>query len=176
MKANRLMKLVTVAIAAALFLGPVPTAMATPSSADARLAGRVFDKDLVTPAASLTVAATSLGAKAPAASSRTDKDGRFELAALPAGYYDLLISDAKGQPLATARVMAKAGEKTTVTMALPDRKPGESAAAPAAGEGFLSTPTGKVTVIVGAAIILAVAANSLVKDNSSSPVSPNVPQ
>lgn len=103
MKANRLMKLVTVAIAAALFLGPVPTAMATPSSADARLAGRVFDKDLVTPAASLTVAATSLGAKAPAASSRTDKDGRFELAALPAGYYDLLISDAKGQPLATAR-------------------------------------------------------------------------
>ena len=103
-------------------------------------------------------------------------DGRFELAALPAGYYDLLISDAKGQPLATARVMAKAGEKTTVTMALPDRKPGESAAAPAAGEGFLSTPTGKVTVIVGAAIILAVAANSLVKDNSSSPVSPNVPK
>lgn len=169
------MKVLTITLAAALLLGPVPSALAAPSHGN--IGGRIFGQDLVSPAEGLTVQAIPDGAKAPVASTRTDKRGSFELSRLPAGAYIILFSNAKGEPVAATRVAAKAGEAQTLTLAVPDRKPGEAATAPGQSEKWINTPQGATTVVVVAAILLALGAKQLVDDDDvpQEPVSPSAP-
>lgn len=179
-------------LALAMSLGPIPIAFSGPSPAAARLTGRIFEPDLVTPATDLTVQAYPEGAKTPVAVCKTDHRGRFDIEDLPAGPYVLLMWRNSDAPLAAARVDVPAGSRRIVALALPDPPP--EGTPPAAGqppaegkppaEGqppasptkpaappkkkggllkWMSTPVGATVVLVAAAAVLAVAADELTK-------------
>ncbi len=167
--------LVAFAASVAIVLGQVPLVVAAPTSLS-KVTGRVFATDLVTPAASLTVQAIPDGAKEPAGTTQTDAKGRFRLSDLPAGRYLLLLSDASGSPVAATPVVTRAGERQDLTLALPDRKPGETATAPGAALkgglwAWLSSPVGATVALVGGAVVLAAGAKSATDSDDEPPVS-----
>lgn len=159
----------------ALVLSTLPVSLAV--SAPSGIAGRVFREDLVTPAANLGVKAIPDGAKDVLAEARTDAKGRFALAGLPAGAYLLLLTDPKGTPLAATRLTTRVGERSDLTLALPDQTPGQNPAAPGQSQTprvpWISTTLGATVVLVGAAIVLVAGAKS-VTDNDKSPGQPPV--
>jgi hypothetical protein len=180
----------------ALVLGPIPASLSAPALT--RISGRVFDHDLVTPAADLTVQAIPENAKAPLASGQTDHRGRFRLQGLPADNYILLLSDAAGAPVAAARVETRTASSRIVTLALPETPP-EGAAPPAGGSAskpsekkgtvekkhrgilaWISTPVGATVALVAGAVVLAAIANQATKDKKDNinefPITPTSPQ
>jgi hypothetical protein len=161
----------------AMILANAPLAVAAPASMS-KVTGRVFGTDLVTPATALTVQAIPDGAKEPAGTTTTDERGRFRLSGLPAGRYLLLLVDAAGTPVAATPVVTRAGERQDLTLALPDRKAGETATAPAQAGGaaaktgfwaWLSGPVGATAVLVGGALVLAAGANSVTDNDDAEP-------
>lgn len=170
----RTIKTLSLALAVSLILGQAPL-LAAPA---ARIEGRVFGADLKTPVANYGVQAYERGSKTPAATTTTGKDGRFRLDSVPAGNYVLVLADGQGHAIAAAEVAAKDGVRSSVTLALPDKKPGEGRLAPAqSGGGFFGTTGGAILTIVGSAVVLALAADSLVDDDETpqAPVSPSQP-
>jgi hypothetical protein len=170
--------LLTLTLMSSLLLGQLPAALAAPALASSRIVGLVLARDMVAPASDLTVQAFPDGAKAPVASTATDDKGRFSLEGLPAGSYILLLSNREG-PVAAARIATRAGQKETVTLALPDHRPGEGTLAPAAMGGFaawIATPLGATISAVGVAVVLAAGAHQITKNDNSGqeqPVSPS---
>ncbi len=167
-----------VSIVLGLAAGPLPVALAAPASSSSAVTGRVFQPNLTAPAADLTVQAYPDGAKAPVASVTTDAKGRFELNALPAGHYVLLLSNKQG-PVAATKIETREGTRQELTLALPDRKPGEGSMAPAAAHGgfaaWLATPVGATVAVVATAVVVSVGAHQITKDDNKTepPVSPS---
>ncbi len=167
-----------VTVVLGLAAGPLPAAFAAPSTTPSAVVGRVFQPNLVSPAADLTVQAYPDGAKAPVASVTTDAKGRFELHALPAGHYVLLLSTKQG-PVAATKIETREGTREELTLALPDRKPGEGSMAPGATHGgfaaWLATPVGATVAVVATAVVVSVGAHQITKDDNKSepPVSPS---
>ena len=182
----------------ALILGQIPAVFAAPA-ASSRISGRVFETDLITPAADLLVQAYPEGQPAPLAAGRTDEKGRFLLKGLPAGSFVVLLVTEQGQALAATRVQMNNDEHRKLLLALPQEsaeKPPESAekppevgekppegaeaATPAKKGGILSwmsTPVGATVTIVAAALVLSVAADELTSSSPPPPpVTPTSPQ
>ncbi len=170
MKAFRRFNTLTLVLVAALVLGQAPALLASPA---ARIEGRIFATDMTTPAAGLDVNVTAEGAKAPVATTRTDKDGKFRLDGVEAGKYLLVLVDGSGKPVAAAPVTAAPGQRANLTLALPAVK---AAPAQASKGGWFTTTFGAVTTVVASAVILALAADSVVdNDEDPEPVSPSSP-
>ena len=175
----------------ALILGQIPAVLAAPA-ANSRISGRVFETDLITPAADLVVQAYPEGKPAPLAAGRTDEKGRFLLKGLPAGSFVVLLVTEQGQALAATRVQMNNDEHKKLLLALPQEsaekppeggeKPpeGAEAATPAKKGGILSwmsTPVGATVTIVAAALVLSVAADELTSSTPPPPpVTPTSPQ
>ncbi len=152
----------------ALSAGAPLAVLAAPAPArDAHLAGSVFGADLRSPAAGLEVRALPAGGKTPVATAVTDRRGRFDLGDLPAGEYLLvLVRPEEKAPVAAARVTAHRGDATPVVLALPGAKAPEGAPAASSGiAAWIATPLGATVTLVAAAVVIAVAADS-VSDNS----------
>ncbi len=164
-----------------LCLGFAPV-LAAPAAA-AQVSGRIFQADLSRPASGLSVTATPEGAKEPVASTVTNDDGRFRFASLPAGDYLIIFQNEGGQALAASKVSAVAGEKQSVTLALPAIAPGETAT-PEGEENkkrrglwaWISTPAGAVLTAVVAAVVIGVAVDQATDDDEDEPdLSPQQP-
>lgn len=167
MKASSGTKVLALAIVLTL-LFPVPAALAAPAAA--RIEGRVFDTDLVSPAAGLAVQAYAEGAKAPLVTALTGKDGRFRLGAVPAGNYVLVLADGAGKPLAAAPVATKSGQRAKVNLAL---APAQSSTG--GQKGFFQSTGGAIVTIVASAVVLALLADSLLDEDEAPPPAPVSP-
>ncbi len=172
-----------------ILIGPAHAALSAPSAAAARISGRIFEPDLVTPAAELVVQAYPEGAKTPVAARQTDQRGRFNFESLPAGTYILFLFRSPDAPLAGARVEAAAGSHRIVALALPDQPAEGATPAPATPPPatppaekkkhhglfqWMGTPVGATVTLVAAAAVLAVVADEITsKENVTElPVSP----
>lgn len=169
-------------LAAALMFAPL-AAVASPADAERTLDGRVFEADLETPMAGVSVQVTDQAKRELLAKAVTDDEGRFHLEGLEARAYTLVLLDADSQPLAAAEV--DVARHSEVALAVPEARPGEGQAAPgqsgATGGGiaaWLASPVGATVALVAGATVVAVAAESATDDDEPAaevPVSPSEP-
>ena len=164
--------LLVVTLCLALAVGTsFPVLAASAPTGGAHLAGSVFGPDLRTPAAGLEVRVLPAGEKEPITRTVTDRRGRFDAGQLPAGEYLLvLVREGEREPVAAARITARAGEDRPVVLALPGADAAE--AAPAASSGlaaWIATPLGATVTLVAAAVVIGVAADSMADDTERQP-------
>ena len=164
--------LLVVTLCLALAAGTaLPALAASAPTGEAHLAGSVFGPDLRTPATGLEVRVLPAGEKRPIARTVTDRRGRFDAGRLPAGEYLLvLLRDGEPQPVAAARVTARAGEDRPVVLALPGAEAAEAAPASSSGlAAWIATPLGATVALVAAAVVIGVAADSMADDTARQP-------
>lgn len=170
---------ISLLLAIALAFAPI-AAVAAPQPDSASLSGRVFAADFKTPLAGIDVQLVPQGEKRLAAETFTDESGRFAVDGLPVGVYTVVLIDENFSPLAAAEIDLSVHEE--VSLAVPEARPGEAAAAPAqagGGGGFLawlSTPLGATVALVAGATVVAIGADSLTDDEpdqQDTPVSPS---
>lgn len=95
-----------------------PTAASAPVPARAEIRGNVFGADGLTTIAGVSVKAANLETHAIYTSDSTAADGVYKLRDLPPGSYDLAVQTPQGLFAADALVDARAGHRTTVSLAI----------------------------------------------------------
>jgi hypothetical protein len=95
-----------------LYSGPV-----SPGSAGT-LTGRIFVADGVTPRGGVVVKAANLNTSRVYASRQTDAAGRYSLASLPAGQYQVAVETAEGLYVNPDRIPVLQGRRTLFSLAL----------------------------------------------------------
>lgn len=95
----------------------VPAA-STPVSTHAEIRGNVFGADGLTTIPGVSVKAANMETRRIYTSESTSADGVYRLRDLPPGSYDLAVQTPQGLFAADALVEAKAGHRTTVSLAI----------------------------------------------------------
>ncbi len=127
-------------------LSGVPLSFAQTGVSAGFLTGRIFVADGVTPRAGVVVKAANLSTSEVFTSTQTDKSGRYSLADLPSGRYQVAVETHEGLYVNQDQVPVLKGRKTLFSLALnpasvledppapeepADQEPAEEAEAPA---------------------------------------------
>jgi hypothetical protein len=99
-------------------IASTPPAVSAPVSAHAEIRGNVFGADGLTAIPGVTVKAAHMETQRVYTSDSTGADGVYRFRDLPPGSYDLAVQTAQGLFAADALVEAKAGRRTTVSLAI----------------------------------------------------------
>jgi hypothetical protein len=95
-----------------------PISFGQSARAAGSLAGRIFVADGVTPRPGVVVKAANLATAKIFTSSLTDRSGRYVLAALPSGQYQIAVDTGEGLYVNQERVPVLQGRKTLFSLAL----------------------------------------------------------
>ena len=96
----------------------VPMSFGQTVGSSGNLTGRIFVADGVTPRPGVVVKAANLSTSQVFTSTRTDKSGRYALADLPSGQYQVAVETGEGLYVNQDRVPVMQGRKTLFSLAL----------------------------------------------------------
>lgn len=102
----------------AVSLSGVPLSFGQTAGSSGHLTGRIFVADGVTPRPGVVVKAANLSTSQVFASTQTDKSGRYALADLPSGQYQIAVETGEGLYVNQDRVPVLQGRKTLFSLAL----------------------------------------------------------
>jgi len=178
MKCARYRRSLAIATAVALLLGASPTVAGTDTGI---LKGRIFTSDGQTPLSGATVRAANLTTEAIYDSLPTDGHGRFSLAELPSGPYELAVATDNGLYPTRTTLVVDGGKTRALALALAPaaaeegegqgedqgQGQGDSAAEDDdddEGGSFWGKPYIATLTIVGFAVVLGLAADEILDD------------
>jgi len=106
------------ALGLAVSLSGVPLSFGQTAASSGNLTGRIFVADGVTPRSGVVVKAANLSTSQIFTSTQTDKSGRYALADLPSGRYQIAVETGEGLYVNQDRVPVLQGRKTLFSLAL----------------------------------------------------------
>lgn len=129
-----------VVLGLAVSLSGVPLSFGQTAASSGLLTGRIFVADGVTPRPGVVVKAANLSTSQVFTSTRTDKSGRYALADLPSGRYQIAVETGEGLYVNQDRVPVLQGRKTLFSLALNPASAQEEPPAPPENPPAPETP------------------------------------